>query len=229
MPALEALIRSCVDKDPHSRPSARTVRITLEDLRRQRFLREEGRLSLTQTVSTGRRWPSIWVLSISLAMVLAVVGYLALAYVRRDPPPERDEALRSVAQKKEAHSSGPVSSAKVARISEATAGSKSLESFGEKKRLAKQKRRQRSQSRRVQEDLGTGSLFVFSFADDGEEQWGQLFVDGQYRGDTPQTIVGLSAGTHRVEIRRKGFHTLSRMVVVRPGKRVSATFKMRQR
>jgi len=53
--------------------------------------------------------------------------------------------------------------------------------------------------------------------------WGQVFVDGQPIGNTPQPAFALPPGTHTVRIERDGFVPFERQVRVRSGETVRLT------
>jgi hypothetical protein len=47
--------------------------------------------------------------------------------------------------------------------------------------------------------------------------WGQVSVDGQIVGNTPQANLVVSAGSHSVRITREGFEPFERVVQLAPG------------
>ncbi|HEX7122180.1 MAG TPA: protein kinase [Gemmatimonadaceae bacterium] len=57
-----------------------------------------------------------------------------------------------------------------------------------------------------------GRLFVSS------RPWGQLYVDGQFVGNTPVANLPLTVGTHRLRITREGFAPEERDIVVESGR-----------
>lgn len=59
-----------------------------------------------------------------------------------------------------------------------------------------------------------GRLFVSS------RPWGQLYVDGEFVGNTPVANLPLTVGTHRVRITREGFAPEEREVTVESGRDV---------
>jgi hypothetical protein len=61
---------------------------------------------------------------------------------------------------------------------------------------------------------GEGALVISSMP------WGRLFIDGQPVGTTPKERLTLSAGTHRVEILRDGYHPFRLEIHITPGQEV---------
>lgn len=59
-----------------------------------------------------------------------------------------------------------------------------------------------------------GRLFV------NATPWGQLYIDGQLVGNTPQANLEIPAGAHRVRIARDGFQPFERTIQVAPGQEV---------
>jgi len=53
--------------------------------------------------------------------------------------------------------------------------------------------------------------------------WGQVLVDGQLIGNTPQPNVTLPAGSHTVRIERDGFEPFEQQVRIRSGETVRLT------
>jgi serine/threonine-protein kinase len=62
-----------------------------------------------------------------------------------------------------------------------------------------------------------GRLFVNS------APWGQLYIDGQLVGNTPQANLVVPAGAHRVRVVRDGFQTFERVVQLAPGQELRLT------
>ena len=62
-----------------------------------------------------------------------------------------------------------------------------------------------------------GRLFVNS------QPWGQLYIDGQLVGNTPQANLVVPAGAHRVRIIREGFQSFERQVQLAPGQELRLT------
>ena len=46
--------------------------------------------------------------------------------------------------------------------------------------------------------------------------WAHVYVDGELRGQSP-LVLRLRRGRHRLELRRAGFRTITRSIVVRRG------------
>jgi hypothetical protein len=53
--------------------------------------------------------------------------------------------------------------------------------------------------------------------------WGQLFIDGQLVGNTPQANLVVSAGPHRVRVVREGFQAFERVIQLAPGQELRLT------
>ena len=53
--------------------------------------------------------------------------------------------------------------------------------------------------------------------------WGQLYIDGQLVGNTPQANLVVSAGAHRVRVMREGFQPWERAVQLAPGQELRIT------
>jgi serine/threonine protein kinase len=62
-----------------------------------------------------------------------------------------------------------------------------------------------------------GRLFVNS------TPWGQLYIDGQLVGNTPQANLVVPAGSHRLRVAREGFQPFERVVQIAPGQEVRLT------
>jgi serine/threonine-protein kinase len=62
-----------------------------------------------------------------------------------------------------------------------------------------------------------GRLFVNS------TPWGQLYIDGQLVGNTPQANLVVPAGSHRVRVVREGFQPFERVVQLAPGQEIRIT------
>ncbi|MBI1967347.1 MAG: serine/threonine protein kinase [Gemmatimonadetes bacterium] len=62
-----------------------------------------------------------------------------------------------------------------------------------------------------------GRLFV------NATPWGQLYIDGQLVGNTPQANLEIPAGTHRIRIVRDGFWPFDLEIQVAPGQEVRLT------
>jgi serine/threonine protein kinase len=62
-----------------------------------------------------------------------------------------------------------------------------------------------------------GRLFVNS------TPWGQLYIDGQLVGNTPQANLVVPAGSHRVRVVREGFQPFERVVQLAPGQELRIT------
>ncbi len=50
--------------------------------------------------------------------------------------------------------------------------------------------------------------------------WGNVYLDGVRKGQTPLTLRGLRLGRHRVTVRRPGFTTRTRRAVIERGQTV---------
>ena len=53
--------------------------------------------------------------------------------------------------------------------------------------------------------------------------WGQVYIDGQLVGNTPQANLVVSAGAHRVRVMREGFQPWERAVQLAPGQELRIT------
>lgn len=53
--------------------------------------------------------------------------------------------------------------------------------------------------------------------------WGQVYVDNQLVGNTPQANLVVSAGSHRVRVAREGFQPFERIVQLAPGQELRLT------
>jgi hypothetical protein len=53
--------------------------------------------------------------------------------------------------------------------------------------------------------------------------WGQLYIDGQLVGNTPQANLVVPAGAHRVRVVRDGFQPFERTVQLAPGQELRLT------
>jgi len=53
--------------------------------------------------------------------------------------------------------------------------------------------------------------------------WGQLYIDGQLVGNTPQANLVVPAGSHRVRVVREGFQPFERVVQLAPGQELRIT------
>jgi serine/threonine-protein kinase len=62
-----------------------------------------------------------------------------------------------------------------------------------------------------------GRLFV------NARPWGQVYLDGQLVGNTPQANLVVSAGTHRLRVVREGFAPFERVLQVAPGQELRLT------
>jgi serine/threonine-protein kinase len=72
-----------------------------------------------------------------------------------------------------------------------------------------------------------GWLTVQSKSTDGRYLWAEVWVDGRPVGKTPLLGRRLRAGTHRIQLRRKGYRAASRRVVLRPGEREVVSLVLR--
>ena len=64
-------------------------------------------------------------------------------------------------------------------------------------------------------------------AKDGRALWANVYLDGKLVGQTALNLPRLAPGRHRVVLRRPGYHSVSRRVLLRPGQRrvLRATLK----
>ena len=53
--------------------------------------------------------------------------------------------------------------------------------------------------------------------------WGQVYIDGQLVGNTPQANLVVAAGAHRVRVARDGFQPWERAVQLAPGQELRIT------
>jgi hypothetical protein len=53
--------------------------------------------------------------------------------------------------------------------------------------------------------------------------WGQVYIDGQLVGNTPQANLVVAAGSHRVRVAREGFQPFERIVQLAPGQELRLT------
>jgi len=53
--------------------------------------------------------------------------------------------------------------------------------------------------------------------------WGQVYIDGQLVGNTPQANLVVGAGAHRVRVARDGFQPWERAVQLAPGQELRIT------
>jgi len=72
-----------------------------------------------------------------------------------------------------------------------------------------------------------GWLTVQSKTADGRYLWAEVRVDGRVVGKTPLLGRRLRVGAHRIQLRRKGYRTASRRVVLRPGEREVVSLVLR--
>ena len=60
----------------------------------------------------------------------------------------------------------------------------------------------------------------------GAALWANIYVDGRPVGQTPLALEQVSAGTHLVEARRRGYRTTRKRVTIRPGGRASVLLEL---
>jgi len=63
----------------------------------------------------------------------------------------------------------------------------------------------------------------------GPYVWADVLLDGKPVGQTPLTLESVSAGAHRVEVRRAGYSADAQSIRVRPGGRAVVSFVLRAR
>ena len=66
---------------------------------------------------------------------------------------------------------------------------------------------------------GRGRLEVFTLHAD-RTLWAEVLIDGKRVGRSPLMLRRVTAGPHRVKVRRSGFRTITKKVTVRPGRRI---------
>jgi hypothetical protein len=53
--------------------------------------------------------------------------------------------------------------------------------------------------------------------------WGQVSIDGNLVGNTPQANLAVTAGSHTIRITREGFEPFERVVQLAPGQVLRVT------
>ena len=59
--------------------------------------------------------------------------------------------------------------------------------------------------------------------------WGNVYLDGSLKGQTPITIQRVSANPHEIRISREGFHDVRRQVTVEAGESESISVKLQRK
>jgi hypothetical protein len=59
--------------------------------------------------------------------------------------------------------------------------------------------------------------------------WGNVYLDGSLRGQTPITIQRVSARPHEIRISREGFSDVRKQVTVKAGKSESISVKLQRK
>ncbi|MCC6751253.1 MAG: protein kinase [Deltaproteobacteria bacterium] len=79
----------------------------------------------------------------------------------------------------------------------------------------------------VRSAVGQATLLVQSKeAEGGAPLWADVYLDGRMVGQTALTLRGLAAGVHRVELRRAGYRSAARRVVLEPGENARVRFAL---
>ncbi len=60
----------------------------------------------------------------------------------------------------------------------------------------------------------------------GRLQWATVLLDGREIGQSPIRVPQVTPGEHRIEIRRKGYRSESRKVIVEPGGMLRVFFEL---
>ncbi len=213
---LRALVLRCLSKEPAGRPGS------MGQLRREltEALRQSSQSSLrglTPSKGRGSRQPGARQRRLLLAAggLLAAAGavlaglYLAAPVGPRAPTAAPDAARLAVASADATRpprpegprpSPGPdAGSPPVVRAgADARAAARSVERTAERPRSEQ------------------GCLVVQSKEEGGEYSWANVFLDGRAAGQTALTLRHTRAGWRTVELRRPGYRTLTRRVLVRP-------------
>ena len=57
----------------------------------------------------------------------------------------------------------------------------------------------------------------------GARIWGDLYIDGEWMGRTPQVNLPISTGSHVIRVVRDGFEPFEEQIIVAPGQDVRIT------
>jgi len=88
-------------------------------------------------------------------------------------------------------------------------------------------RRTHKRAHRPHRPSKRGYLTVQSKSADGRYLWANVYVDGRKIGQTPILGKLFPAGKHEVQLRRRGYRTVTRRVVLKPGEREVVSLVLR--
>ncbi|MCA9672218.1 MAG: protein kinase [Myxococcales bacterium] len=243
--AVRALAARCLHKQAQARPSAAEARDVLREVCNQLLVTSQLDV-LTATTGrgetpVGRR--GVWRPLVVAALVLLALGGAAVAgYALRGGSGDSAgsgsaSAARAVSKSVAPKLVVPKSVAPSSKPKERTQAGPGSAAEPKAKRVTvtdtdtvTDARSRPTKGRIVhrRRAAGLGRLYVYSYDARGE-QWGQIYVDGRYRGDTPKTLRRVRAGMRRVEVRRAGFVTRRRTVRVHANRKTAVSFKLRRR
>ena len=72
---------------------------------------------------------------------------------------------------------------------------------------------------------GRGVLEVFTTSGD-QSLWADIYLDGKRVGQSPLMLRRVTPGTHRVEVRRRGFRSQIKTVTLGPGQKLKLVFRL---